>query len=723
MSCFSDDVRAAVTPMVCILSAAVILLNFCMLDAVRIRALTSLTERRNAFCAGSLLSYFYDTVERDYGLYAIYGEKESEIQNRYTEMLCGEERSFLATLAGADKKYRTLRLLQYEVCNAKLNLERPLDDIGVLQEQIDAIMKYKSTSNLVMGLAEQAEGLIGFSELSGVYAKYITLSNIYDRYKGKLSELHICLNGETNFMLNCVNGFQNVIGIDKAAAEKIKQLIPKEITHTYTEQEAEVLKAAFSLFAMPAQTYAEYNSEAVRIVSELLEIVEDANGDIGEIKEWLSRQEKESSGEASASSEAACRESIRKMTAEIENGISGSRLYEISAQADGNRNRLHDAYAAWSSCEQKLAEDAALSAEDIIETLDLLSDAYSQYTYISFSMKEAEVSEGDMSGYLLSTDANEKMAMLIGENAGMIPAEIYDVLPSVKNTDGFLYYTAMLEDVSSLQTTDEIVKMLQGCGDIGSLLAANAKDSLSAYFVDDYIMSYFHSSGQESGPGRYLKGEIEYIIAGKQNEQENVSDVYIKLLELRVALNTLHVLCDSEKKAFAETVGQSFAAMTGGVGAGVYTAIVIGSWALAESFADLNELENGRSVPLIKKKGDWITSINGKNFGSSYLGADSSGGGSYSPEGEITKASDVFSLDYTDYLRLLLLQIPKRVKLYRIQDVIELNLYKKTNTRIKVSDLYTAIRCETGIVIDTFLFVNSSGKRKYSAEAESYAEM
>ena len=89
MNCSSDKIRAAVTPMVCILSAAVILLNFCMLDAVQIRAIESLTERRNAFCAGSLLSFFYDTLERDYGLYGIYGEKESEIRNRYAEMLRG----------------------------------------------------------------------------------------------------------------------------------------------------------------------------------------------------------------------------------------------------------------------------------------------------------------------------------------------------------------------------------------------------------------------------------------------------------------------------------------------------------------------------------------------------------------------------------------------------------------------------------------------------------
>lgn len=723
MNCSSDKIRAAVTPMVCILSAAVILLNFCMLDAVQIRAIESLTERRNAFCAGSLLSFFYDTLERDYGLYGIYGEKESEIRNRYAEMLRGGAQTDLVPSGGADKRYRTLRLLHYEVTRAELSLERPLADPAVLQDQIGAIMKYKSTANLVEQIAEQAESLVSFSRLSGAYAKYLSLSALYDRYKGKLSDLQICLNGDGSFLLNCVNGFQNVIGLDVATARQLKRMVPPGLSHRYTGKEADQLKTAFSLFAGPARLYADYNAEAVRIADELCGIVTDADGTVREIKAWLASEEAETDGGTSGVSGAACKESIRQMTEEIENGISASRLAEISSAADENRRRLEEAYASWSACEQLLAGEEVLRATDLIETVDLLSDAYSRYRLIPFPAPEPKPTGEDLSDYLLETDAEEKMAGLIGKTEDLIPANLYNTLPSVQNTDGYRYYAAVLEDISSLRTTGEILKMLEGCGSVGSLIAANAEDSLAAYAVDDYIMSYFYSSEQESGRDRYLKGEIEYIISGKQSGQENVNDVYIKLLELRVALNTLHILCDSEKKAFADSVGQSLAAITGGLGAGLYTALVVGSWALAESVADLYELEDGRSVPLFKKKGDWITSVNGKTFGSAYLIPDPAEGGFSPPKNEITKASDVLSLDYTEYLRLLLLQVPKRVKLYRIQDLIELNLYKKTNVRIRISDLYTAVRCTAGTSVRTFVYRNGAGKRKYGTEAEYYAEM
>lgn len=721
MKNFSDDVRASVTPMACILSAAVIVLNFCLLDAVRIRALDSLTERRNILSTNALLSYFYDVLEEDYCLYAVYGEKQSEIQNRYAELMREDGRNLFSSLAGANQNYRDLRLMSYEVGGASVHLERPLSDIEVLQSQIEGIMKYKSASNILLKLTEQAEGLIGFSGASEAYAKYVELSEIYDRYKGKLSELHICINGNTEYMLNCVNGFRNVFGVDRIASDQIKKTIPEGLSHTYTEKEANLLKEALRLFAIPANSYAAYNAEAVRIVSELSAIGHDANGKISEIEEWLKRGE---SGDNAASEEGMYRAVIQDMLAEIKGGISLTRLNEIGSAAEKNRAQLQEAYALFLACEQRLVKDASLPAGTITETVDALLSAYEKYRFLSFSAAASFSPQEDMSGYLLDTPAKDRMTDVIGENDIVIPAEIYTELPSVRNTDGYRYYAAILEDVSSLRSTEELVKMLKGCGSIGTLLQANAKDSLSAYFIDDYIISYFHSDAQKGKRrGRYLNGEVEYIIAGNQSEQENLADVYVKLLELRIGLNTLHILCDGEKMEFARSAGQSLAAMTAGIGASAYTALVVGSWALAESVADVCELEEGRSVPLIKKKGDWYTSVNGKNFGSAYLGNAVPENGVLPETGEITEASDVFSLDYTEYLRLLLLQVPKRVKLYRIQDLIELNLYKKTNNRIKVSALYTAVRCETSAVMDTFILTNSSGKKKYLAEAVHYAEM
>lgn len=151
----------------------------------------------------------------------------------------------------------------------------------------------------------------------------------------------------------------------------------------------------------------------------------------------------------------------------------------------------------------------------------------------------------------------------------------------------------------------------------------------------------------------------------------------------------------------------------------MYTAVVIGGWAAAEALADMYELENGRTVPLIKKKGDWYTSVNGKTFGSEFLSAVEINVDE--EERNITGASDLLALDYREYLRLLLLQVPERVKLYRIQDLIELNLYKKTNSRMYIGDFYTGIKCSAEFIIGTIIVVDDYGRKRYISEVKSYA--
>jgi hypothetical protein len=165
----------------------------------------------------------------------------------------------------------------------------------------------------------------------------------------------------------------------------------------------------------------------------------------------------------------------------------------------------------------------------------------------------------------------------------------------------------------------------------------------------------------------------------------------------------------------AQTAGRSLSALSGEIGAPVYTAMVIASWAFSEAMYDVHMLENGKTVPLIKKKGDWITSVDGLTFGSAYNpGKDNMG---KQNENEITDSEDVLSMDYKEYLTLLLMQVPETVKLYRIQDVLELNLYKASNDRLKISDFYTMVSGSVLCIFDTFMFVEDK-KRQYSFSAE-----
>jgi hypothetical protein len=86
--------------------------------------------------------------------------------------------------------------------------------------------------------------------------------------------------------------------------------------------------------------------------------------------------------------------------------------------------------------------------------------------------------------------------------------------------------------------------------------------------------------------------------------------------------------------------------------------MLIFSWALAESIYDLNQLINGKKVPLFKSKNQWKTDITG----------------AVEKNKETNDESGILSLSYHDYLRIFLLLMNKDEKLARIQDLVQLNV-------------------------------------------------
>ena len=79
-------------------------------------------------------------------------------------------------------------------------------------------------------------------------------------------------------------------------------------------------------------------------------------------------------------------------------------------------------------------------------------------------------------------------------------------------------------------------------------------------------------------------------------------------------------------------------------------------------------------------------------------------------------------MDYKDYLAVLLFQIPEELKLYRIQDVIELNLYKESNSRLYLDEFYTEICCTAEYITETFVY-SDNGKKRYCVNEVIYAAL
>lgn len=104
--------------------------------------------------------------------------------------------------------------------------------------------------------------------------------------------------------------------------------------------------------------------------------------------------------------------------------------------------------------------------------------------------------------------------------------------------------------------------------------------------------------------------EIEYLIAGKGEERENLEKVVNQMLLYRFAANVTYLLKDRQKMGQADAIAAALMGFTGNpaIIKTVQTA-VIGAWAFLEGIQDVRALLQGGKIAVIKSAGQWTTDI------------------------------------------------------------------------------------------------------------------
>lgn len=173
------------------------------------------------------------------------------------------------------------------------------------------------------------------------------------------------------------------------------------------------------------------------------------------------------------------------------------------------------------------------------------------------------------------------------------------------------------------------------------------------------------TQGKETGEGKKQEGvayELEYLLVGKELDEENLTQVIEQLLAVREGLNFIYLLGDSEKRAEAKTLAMVVVGGTGILPLVSITAfLILGVWAFGESVADVRILLQGGKIPLIKGRGDWQLSLEGL--------LEFARQGSLGTLGDKGKG-----LTYEQYLTIFLLPVPGTQLLYRMMDMMEMNL-------------------------------------------------
>lgn len=182
--------------------------------------------------------------------------------------------------------------------------------------------------------------------------------------------------------------------------------------------------------------------------------------------------------------------------------------------------------------------------------------------------------------------------------------------------------------------------------------------------------------------GSLLKYETEYIIAGKDNDVENLQSVVHRLLLVRGTANSIYFFTDVELMSEAEGLASSLAAlsMTPELEP-IYKGLIIAAWIYAESMHDIKELMAGGRVPLLKKTGEWQLSIENA------LGLTA--GDIEGSKGELANPTDT-GLDYGQYLRLFLFITSKENRVGRLMNVVEMDIRKAGYENFNLDDCIAA---------------------------------
>ena len=167
-----------------------------------------------------------------------------------------------------------------------------------------------------------------------------------------------------------------------------------------------------------------------------------------------------------------------------------------------------------------------------------------------------------------------------------------------------------------------------------------------------------------------LQYQQEYIIAGRDNDTDNLKAIVTRLLAIRETANIMYLFSDMSKVSEAETMALGIASAAG---VPALTELIkvslLFAWAYAESLWDVKSLLAGHRIPLLKTAADWHYSLSG-------MLSCSSDTVSEAPEEDSAAALAEGRLSYEDYLMLFMTLESKGKLTGRMMDVAEMDVRK-----------------------------------------------
>lgn len=253
----------------------------------------------------------------------------------------------------------------------------------------------------------------------------------------------------------------------------------------------------------------------------------------------------------------------------------------------------------------------------------------------------------------------------------------------------------VLEDTETISgrrlETDTLFARRAATGHVtcGNMTVNSADGFTERFLFQEYLLRYMshYGDGDEEGALEY---QIEYLLAGKDNDAENLKSIVNRLYAIREAANVLYLLSDEEKNAEIRALAVLLCGIFPVPGlVQLMEGIILFGWASAESLYDVKTLLAGGRIPLMKNTASWHYSLEN------------------ALSGENTDwKTDGDGLSYEDYLRVLLMLTNLETLTARAMNMVEADIRRTPgNSAFRLDACYDRLEAE--------IRINSSYGYKY----------
>lgn len=196
-----------------------------------------------------------------------------------------------------------------------------------------------------------------------------------------------------------------------------------------------------------------------------------------------------------------------------------------------------------------------------------------------------------------------------------------------------------------------------------------------------YMMQHltdYTSMEHATDPLRY---QLEYVIGGKNTDQENLKAVVYRLLAAREAANMMCLLQDPTRQAEIHEMALVICAAIGFPALeGIVSLALQAAWAFGESLLDVRQLLTGGKVPLVKTGDTWMVSLHQLAKITELL--------------KNSRAVEQKGMTYQEYLGILLMTGKSEVQTERTMDIVEAvirGMSGKENFRLDQGVIYLEV--------------------------------